>query len=360
MRRQLARLAIAAVLTGGALTAAIPGRAAAPDGSGPWADQVVSAEQGLQIDGSPVAATRSDTSQALGVAEETGNEGTFYTLGRFGTLTLQFDNPICNVEGADLNLVSATSDPFDTVNVSLSDNGIDFTAVTSDVSGSRQISLPDSMPRATFVRLVDSSVSGVDGYDLDGIEALGSGCSEGVFTCRATSLRVAGTEIAANFAETPCQGERVAGQRFEVPDLVTFGAFDAQTTVQFRNSALAQTDVGALTIPALQLAGGPLELHGLYTDARAYCTAAGPLPTLAVDRANIALTFNNTPMVAVPTPDGITYDLGPFGKLVTNEIIHEPTRITIRAVHYTGPLGEFVAGETSAGFSGNPCIFFGH
>ena len=73
---------------------ATPVLAATPDGVGPWADTVVTTSQGLRNDGSAVPAVRSDPTSALGVAEQTNADGTFYSLGFGGSLTLGFVNGI--------------------------------------------------------------------------------------------------------------------------------------------------------------------------------------------------------------------------------------------------------------------------
>src|SRR5258708_3386786 len=71
-----------------------PAFAAAPDGLGPWADTVVTTAQGLRNDGSAVPLVRSDPTAALGVAEQTNADGTFYSLGFGGSITLGFVNGI--------------------------------------------------------------------------------------------------------------------------------------------------------------------------------------------------------------------------------------------------------------------------
>ena len=71
-------------------------KAAAPDGSGPWADEVVSSSQGTMKNGSAVSANRSNPTSALGIAEETDAEGTFFSLGFGGSIILKFDNGIAD------------------------------------------------------------------------------------------------------------------------------------------------------------------------------------------------------------------------------------------------------------------------
>src|ERR1700722_2761947 len=85
-----------------------PAFAAAPDGLGPWADTVVSFHQGLQKNGLPVAAARSNPNAAVGVAENTPMvDSSFVSLGFGGNIVLGFDNGISS--GA--MVVEATNEP---------------------------------------------------------------------------------------------------------------------------------------------------------------------------------------------------------------------------------------------------------
>lgn len=155
--------------------------AAAPDGSGPWADSVVSTAQGLRKNGSAVVPTRSDATQALGVAEDTNAEGTFYSLGFGGSITLQFDN---SVSGGVI-VVEATNPgyPTETAQVSVSVDGSTWVTAGS-VSTDGQVSMPESVPCARYVRITDTSNPNdfgddtADAYDVDGVRtAEGTPCT---------------------------------------------------------------------------------------------------------------------------------------------------------------------------------------
>src|SRR3954447_16217929 len=101
MRAGLAAAGVAALACGALAT---PLFAATPDGNGPWADTVVSSAQGKRKNGTDVRAIRSNPLSALGVAELTRVDGTFFSLGFTGTITLGFTNPICNGTGSDLRV----------------------------------------------------------------------------------------------------------------------------------------------------------------------------------------------------------------------------------------------------------------
>ena len=155
--------------------------AAAPDGSGPWADAVVNFSQGLTKAGGAIDANRSDPSQALGVAEQTVTPGTFVSLGFGGSITLQFDNGISN----GVFVVESTNPdyPVEHAHVDLSADGSTwFSAGNLDQTGT--VTQPDSLTCAQYVRVTDTSNSAdfsedtADAYDVDGVQAMeGQACT---------------------------------------------------------------------------------------------------------------------------------------------------------------------------------------
>jgi hypothetical protein len=180
-----------------------PAVAAPPDGPGPWADYVVSFNQGTAINGGFLPG-RSDPTQALGVAEQPAGDnnpflpGTFVSLGFGGSLTLGFDNPICNQPGADLAIEvrEITQEPYpdETAQVYVSEDGVNFLfagTVTKDAS----VGMPAGITVANFVRLVDISSPAsfaarpnADGFDVDGVRALNTSCPPGkIEICKAST-----------------------------------------------------------------------------------------------------------------------------------------------------------------------------
>lgn len=148
--------------------------AAAPDGAGPWADAVVSSNQGLMKNGAAVPAVRSDPTAALGVAENDTIDSHFFSLGFGGTITLHFDNPLSN----GVIVVEATNPayPLEKASVDLSADGTTWlTAGTVTQDGT--VAMPESLSCARYVRITDISNSGdfpddiADGYDVDGVQA---------------------------------------------------------------------------------------------------------------------------------------------------------------------------------------------
>ena len=159
-------------------------QAAAPDGAGPWADEVISFTQGLRDDASPVVGERSDATNALGVAEGT-DAINFVALGYGGELVLRFDNAIFDGKGADLHVVETTYGDVDCeaypeqVEVSVSADGLAWSPVHTGCQDT-YVDLYDSgLACVQYVKLTDVTDAGdfsvnhiTDGYDVDGVEAL--------------------------------------------------------------------------------------------------------------------------------------------------------------------------------------------
>ncbi len=197
MRRCSMLVAAAVVL---ATAAAQPALGALPDGAaGPWADSVVSFNQGSVNPGGFLPG-RSDPTAALGPAEApAGNDpspvpGTFVSLGFRGSLTLGFDNPICNGTGADLAIEvrEITRDPpggppypLERVEVYASEDGVTF-HFAGTVTRDDSVGMPAAISVANFVRLVDINNQAdfafdpnADGFDVDGVKALNTTCPTG-------------------------------------------------------------------------------------------------------------------------------------------------------------------------------------
>lgn len=157
-----------------------PAFAATPDGHGPWADHVVSFSQGLQKGGLAVLAARSNPTAALGIAEGDTIESHFVSLGFNGQLTLKFKNGI----SGGVFTVESTNLPYfiETAKIELSKNGKKwFTAGTVSRTGS--VSQPEGLSCARYVRITDTSdanlfESTADGFDVDGVKALGENCKK--------------------------------------------------------------------------------------------------------------------------------------------------------------------------------------
>lgn len=158
--------------------------AAPPDGLGPWADSVLVTNQGMRNDGSPVLPERSDPTAALGVAENTQEDGTFYSLGIGGSMTLAFQNGI----SAGAFVVESTNEDFwyptETAMVEISADGLVYHQVGNITKNDNEVEVPENFGCAQFIRITDTSDPDLfetfdptaDGYDVDGVSTVGENC----------------------------------------------------------------------------------------------------------------------------------------------------------------------------------------
>jgi hypothetical protein len=252
------RGAILAAIVIGLLTAVGPAGAGAPDGAaGPWADFVVSFNQGFAINGGFLP-NRSDPAAALGVAESPpGNDdpiptGTFVSLGFGGTITLGFQNPICNSVGADLAIevreITKEPYPLERAQVYVSEDGITF-LFAGTVTKDGTVSMPAGITVANFVKLVDANNPAdyarhpnADGFDLDGVQALNTTCPPGkIEVCKASSNGMSNRPF--QFSLNGGSAFTVVGGRCSGPITTTPGF----TTVRELPSA-SPTDVSAIVV----------------------------------------------------------------------------------------------------------------
>ncbi len=192
MRRCLMLVAVVV-----AAASAAPAYGGIPDGAaGPWADSVVDFNRGTSGPGGFVPG-RGDPTAALGPAENPPGPdpapvpGSWVSIGFGGTLTLGFDNPICNGTGDDLDIEirEITREPYalERVNVFVSEDGVTYVfagVATRDDS----VAMPAGIVVANFVRLVDINTYSLaeypfdpnaDGFDVDGVRALNTSCPTG-------------------------------------------------------------------------------------------------------------------------------------------------------------------------------------
>ena len=176
-----------------ALTLVMPAArayAGTPDGDGPWADFVVSVNQGFTKGGTRVPPERSNPAAALGEAETSGALGTFFSLGFGGEIVLGFENVLATNVFQDVEVVEVIweSYPREEVSVFVSQDGSHFEAAvpkpgtnaTSDANTrSSKLSMPADWLLARFVKLVDVTdrnnpefPSDADGFDVTGVMAL--------------------------------------------------------------------------------------------------------------------------------------------------------------------------------------------
>ncbi|MEZ5174226.1 MAG: T9SS type A sorting domain-containing protein [Bacteroidia bacterium] len=143
--------------------------------------------QGPRQNGTPVSASRSDESKALGVPENT-DAVNFVSLGFGGELILKFDYVIFDQAGNDIQIVETSyGNPAcnaypEKVMVEGSLDGITYFQITSeDICLDGMIDIAGFGP-IQYIKLHDRSMSSIfsgsaDGYDVDGVIVLSS-CGE--------------------------------------------------------------------------------------------------------------------------------------------------------------------------------------
>lgn len=198
--------------------------AGTPDGaSGPWADEMVSFNQGQRVNGTDVLPERSDPNQALGPAEGTDTIN-FVSLGFDGELVLGFENCILNGDGNDIEIVETSYDSPscgaypETVRIYASQDNSSWEDLgTSCLDGACDLG---SLPYAKYVKLVDESDPNdfngtADGFDVDGVKALYSAetCPEEgndnniIVTGDAVASAEAITVVNTNISKSCCDGD---------------------------------------------------------------------------------------------------------------------------------------------------------
>lgn len=150
-----------------------------------WASGYSNVAQGLRKNGSAVLPDRSDPNAALGVAQSSGAafdspviNGSFFSLGFGGQITLSFANPVYNTTGDDLTIfevTGGTSYPAENVRVEASLDGSLWTTLIPSLTRDGGVEF-GALPSALYVRLTDISDPTpfevtADGYDLDAVRA---------------------------------------------------------------------------------------------------------------------------------------------------------------------------------------------
>ncbi len=367
---------VAAALAG-ALLIPSGASAAAPDGAaGPWADYVASTQQATRADGSPVLPARSDPTAALGVAENSTTEGTFYSLGYGGNITLGFQNNVCNGSGADLDLelVETTVEPnvAELVDVYVSLDGVTYTKVASSVNKDANVAFgANAPPVARFVRLVDvtprtqpGTMSHYDAYDVDGVRALNTNCVTGTFSCTASALRVnllAFEPVIANKPDVPCVDDekQVVKLGLNVAGAIAAGV-DAEAVYAKTTSSpwglpggMAESGATNATIGVSGLLL-PLNVQVLTSRARVGCT--GTTPTLSGNSQVVGLKIPGRSLISTSSP--VTIPIPLLGSIKINHTTVSNGKLTQRAlwVDLAGELLDIVVGRSAANYEGNPCL----
>lgn len=156
--------------------------AAAPDGSGPWADEVISSNQGVMKNGQPVPAIRSNPQSAVGEAEGDTQDGHFFSLGFGGNIVLKFTNGV--KDGVIVVEATNVSYPNEFAKIEVSQNGTTWINA-GNVTQDGQVNMPENLSCVNYVRITDQSNPNdypddiADAYDVDGVKAVNADPCDG-------------------------------------------------------------------------------------------------------------------------------------------------------------------------------------
>ena len=150
--------------------------------AGQTAGSVIMFMQGLQNNGTPVAADRSDSSRALGTPDCNNQPGQFVSLGFGGYIILEMNGGILNIPGNDLRICETTFGPRscasypEVARIFVSqdlNNWTDLGTICQDgevdiapLTWIRYVKIEDETDPTAFGTQV------VDGFDVDGVQRI--------------------------------------------------------------------------------------------------------------------------------------------------------------------------------------------
>ncbi len=171
------------VFCGAAALIGMDANAFQDDPAGCFAAEVINFNQGLQSNGNMVSENRSDEGMALGEPDRSNAPGGFVSLGIDGSITLQFSGAVYDTAGADIKVWEtsfagdACSGSSERAEVEVSQDGSNWISA-GEVCRDGEIDIAGlGLFYVSQIRITDTTTSGGDGYDVDGVEAL-NGCQD--------------------------------------------------------------------------------------------------------------------------------------------------------------------------------------
>jgi hypothetical protein len=180
------------------------------------------------------------------------------------------------------------------------------------------------------------------------------------FTCRASALRVnvlapliSAEPVVANGPGDPCADDKRDLISVNLPPVAAVSVLPTETVVE---PTYATADAAVATVqlnlaPALTVTAKVLTAH-----AEARCDPKTGAALLSGSSKILSLTVNGTEYAVGANPNATINGL-PLVKIVVNEQIFAPGKITVRALHVSVPLlgTDVVVSEAIADVHGNPC-----
>ncbi len=148
-----------------------------------YGSEILGFEQGLQTNGNAVPLDRSDATAALGQPDASNAAGGFVSLGEGGSITIGFGGVIYDAPGNDIRIweTSFSGDACggaddEQADIELSQDGINFVSAGSICRDGEVDIAGTGLDYVAAIRITNSASTGsLDGYDVDGVEAI-NGC----------------------------------------------------------------------------------------------------------------------------------------------------------------------------------------
>lgn len=224
----------------------------------------------------------------------------------------------------------------------------------------------DESDEETF-KVTLSNVVHANIADGEGIGTIRDDDRNGIFTCRATAMRIGNSERGvANAPRTPCRDDRASGLPLQLGSgLISVSAAGSASTDQTPDDltgtrphtgdrATAHAEASTITI---RVGLSVVRLSSLVSDAKAECTGSGA-PRLTGSSRVTVLAIDGRPVVTTTAKTTIPLL---FATLRLNDTVVGAKEITQRALvvdNASGP--DIVLGEARAGFDGTAAHPDGH
>lgn len=150
---------------------------------GCYASEVVEFAQGPQTNGAPVAADRSDPSKALGEPDRSNAPGGFVSLGVGGHITLAFGGAVYDGVGNDIRIFETSysgdncgygDDEY--AEIEVSQDGLNYYHLGTICRDGEVDIASSGLEYVLYIRISNADATAtLDGYDVDGVEAI-HGC----------------------------------------------------------------------------------------------------------------------------------------------------------------------------------------
>ncbi|MFN5318771.1 MAG: T9SS type A sorting domain-containing protein, partial [Bacteroidia bacterium] len=228
------------------------------------ADEVVSYTQGLRKNGTPITASRTNATNALGAPQGT-DVVNFVSLGFGGSITLKynyvvFDNPAANdliITETSFGNPSCASYP-EKAEIEGSLDGINWVSL-GEVCLDGQVDIA-AAGAIQYIRITDRSAASsfggsADGYDVDGVVVINSLCAPTSTARFADNIETPNEVVGVEVYPNPFQNETVVA--------ITTGDMDNSATITVSNYLGQTVQTGKINVASSSTVYHNLNLSGV-------------------------------------------------------------------------------------------------